>query len=60
METNLYDSHSTDFSSIVRNDLHTLLEEFQEQRIGIRILAGKMGIHERTLKRLINGETRPG
>ncbi len=39
--------------------LNDLLMEFKDKKKGLRILSKKMGIHEKTLTRILNGENRP-
>ena len=40
-------------------DLSQKIEEFRNPRIGVRILSEKMGISKRTIKRLVEKESRP-
>lgn len=44
----------------VANDIREHLAQFRNESIGLRKLAEKSGIHQRTLKRLIAQENRPG
>lgn len=37
-----------------------LLKQYKDQKKGLRILSNKMGIHEKTLNRILNGENKPG
>lgn len=51
------------FNSVVEQvsyDLQTQLETFRDPKIGLRLLSQKMGIHEKTLGRLLRGENKPG
>lgn len=41
-------------------DLQKKLDEFNDPKKGIKVMAMLMGIHEKTLKRLIDCENRPG
>ncbi len=41
-------------------DLLQKLKQYSDPKIGLRLLSDKMAINERTLKRLINQENRPG
>lgn len=41
-------------------DLQKAIFEFKDEKIGLRMLAAKMKIHEKTLKRLISKENKPG
>ncbi|MDD0851467.1 hypothetical protein HBN50_00100 [Halobacteriovorax sp. GB3] len=43
----------------VAMDLKRKLEEYRDPKVGVRLLAQKMEISERTLQRLINQENRP-
>lgn len=40
--------------------LESLLSQFKDRKKGIRIISKKMGIHEKTVIRLLNNENRPG
>lgn len=44
----------------VSEDLKKKLSEFNDPKKGIKVMAMLMGIHEKTLKRLIDCENRPG
>ena len=44
----------------VSEDLQAKLDEYQDHKKGIKAMALLMGIHEKTLKRLISCENRPG
>ena len=44
----------------VANDLKSKLDEFEDHKKGLKVLAALMGIHEKTLKRLLECENRPG
>jgi len=44
----------------VANDLKEKLSEFNDPKKGIKVMAMLMGIHEKTLKRLIDCENKPG
>lgn len=44
----------------VANAIKTLLSQYKDPKKGLRILSGKMDIHEKTLNRILNGENRPG
>ncbi len=44
----------------VSEDLQAKLDEYQDPKKGIKAMALLMGIHEKTLKRLISCENRPG
>ena len=51
------------FDSVVEQvayDLQKQLETFRDAKIGLRLLSQKMGIHEKTLGRLLRGENKPG
>lgn len=43
----------------VGQDLQLLLSKFKDQKKGLRILADKTGIHEKTFQRLLHGKHRP-
>ncbi|MBT4792198.1 MAG: hypothetical protein HON90_11555 [Halobacteriovoraceae bacterium] len=47
-------------SSVVAADLKLKLSEFKDPKKGLRILSEQMGIHPKTLRRLIAQENRPG
>ncbi len=49
-----------DLKSQVSLDLKQKLKEFRTSQIGMRIMSDSMGIHSKTLRRLIKGENRPG
>lgn len=56
-------SGKPEFDSLINqvsHDLQTQLTNYRDPRIGLRMLSEKMGIHERTLGRLIRGENKPG
>lgn len=44
----------------VSKDLNAKLSEFNDPKKGIKVMAMLMGIHEKTLKRLIDCENKPG
>lgn len=44
----------------VSKDLSDHLKQFRDPKKGIRIFASQMGIHEKTLKRLLDGQNKPG
>ncbi|MCP4911518.1 MAG: helix-turn-helix transcriptional regulator [Oligoflexia bacterium] len=44
----------------VAEDISAHLKQFRDPKKGIRIIASQMGIHEKTLKRLIEGQNKPG
>ncbi|MDD0853257.1 hypothetical protein HBN50_09115 [Halobacteriovorax sp. GB3] len=44
----------------VAYDLDKAISQFNDPKKGLRILSSKMQIHEKTLKRLIQGENKPG
>jgi hypothetical protein len=44
----------------VAKDLKQRLETFRDPKKGIKILASHMGIHEKTLKRLLDSQNKPG
>lgn len=44
----------------VAHDLSHRLLEFKDEKKGIKILSAQMGIHEKTLRRLIDGQNKPG
>jgi transcriptional regulator with XRE-family HTH domain len=61
-----HDQHSTVSLNVgltlkeqVALDLKVKLEEFRSEKIGLRLIAGKMGINEKTLRRLLRQENRP-
>ena len=43
----------------VSSDLKYLLKQYRNPKVGLRLLAGKIGIHEKTLKRLIDCCNKP-
>lgn len=49
-----------DVQDQVRAELSQKLSEFEDAKRGLRVLSQLMGIHEKTLKRLIDGENKPG
>lgn len=56
-------SHSDevlDLKEQVSKDLKKKLSEFNDPKKGIKVMAMLMGIHEKTLKRLIDCENKPG
>lgn len=44
----------------VTHDLEKALVQFKDEKIGLRLLSNKMKVHEKTLKRILAGENRPG
>lgn len=56
----LIDSEVTLLRNQVASDLKDRLAEFPDPKKGIKILATMMGIHEKTLKRLLEGLNKPG
>ncbi len=50
----------TNLSQVVAKDLSKKLSEYRDFKKGLRILSAMMGVHERTLKRLLVGQNRPG
>jgi len=49
-----------DLKSQVAHDLSAHLLQFKCEKVGIRMMSDKMGIHEKTLKRIIRCENKPG
>lgn len=61
-EIEISSSNESDNLSVAKHvdqALEQLLSQFKDKKKGIRILAKKMGIHEKTLNRLINQENAP-
>ncbi len=59
----MFTTENTHFSSIpeqVSHDLKAILLEFKDEKIGMRLISSRMGIHEKTLKRLIAQDNKPG
>lgn len=54
------ETHHEDLQSQVRVELGEKLAEFEDAKSGLRVLSSLMGIHEKTLKRLLDGENKPG
>lgn len=54
------DSRAPSLSEEVSRSLEQALSAFKDSRKGLRILSRKMGIHEKTLRRLLAREHRPG
>ena len=50
----------TSLEGAICDALNSLLSQFKDRKKGIRILAKKMGIHEKTLNRILNNENKPG
>lgn len=57
-EGQIHDDHELRVQ--VSHDLKEKLTQFRDPKKGIKILASQMGIHEKTLKRLIECENKPG
>lgn len=57
---NLKDTTTLDLKGQVALDITTHLKQFRDESIGLRKLSEKSGIHQRTLKRLLAQENRPG
>jgi len=55
---NFHDEH--DLRLQVSKDLTVKLSQYRDPKKGIKILASQMGIHEKTLKRLIECQNKPG
>lgn len=51
---------SLELTRQVAEDLNRALDQFKNKKKGLRILALRMGIHEKTLKRLMSLENQPG
>jgi len=52
--------HTSDLQAEIVKAISTLLCQYKDPKKGLRILAKKMGIHEKTLNRILQGENRPG
>lgn len=57
---NLEVSRNLDLKEQVAFDIQSHLRQFRNESIGLRKLSEKSGIHQRTLKRLLAQENRPG
>jgi hypothetical protein len=44
----------------ISNAIESMLGQFKDRKKGLRILSTKMGIHEKTLNRILNKENKPG
>lgn len=44
----------------VCKDLRKAISQYKDEKIALRMLSNKMKIHEKTLKRLLNAENKPG
>ncbi|WP_034720095.1 hypothetical protein [Bacteriovorax sp. DB6_IX] len=51
--------HSLGLREQVSLDIQTKINEYRSDKIGLRLIAEKMGINEKTLRRLIKKENRP-
>ena len=59
VETKIEFEHP-DLQTQVRAELDLKLGEFDDAKRGLKVLSQLMGIHEKTLKRLLDGENKPG
>lgn len=57
---NLLGSRSNDLKDQLALDLKNYLAQYSNQTIGLRLMSQDMGIHKRTLLRLIEGENKAG
>lgn len=57
---NNHESAYLDVQDQVKTELCQKLAEFDDAKRGLRVLSQLMGIHEKTLKRLMDGENKPG
>jgi hypothetical protein len=52
-------SNELSLESEITSALKSLLSQFKDQKKGLRILSSKIGIHEKTLNRILNFENKP-
>ncbi len=57
-ELNLNEDESS-LSAHIKHALETMLANYQDSKKGIRILSKKMGIHDKTLQRILNQKNKP-
>ena len=57
---NQLSSEDSPLKDQVSNDLKEKLSEFKDPKKGLKIMSAYMGIHEKTLKRLMDCQNRPG
>ena len=53
-------SEIQELKSQVAHDLQAHLLQFKDEKVGLRMMSNRMGIHEKTLKRIIRLENKPG
>lgn len=53
------EQQSEDLKTVVSQDISRYINQFNDEKIGIRLFSTKVGIHERTIARLISKENKP-
>lgn len=64
IETSIIQNLAARTNATLENEIvlaiESLLEQYNDKKKGLRILSKKMGIHEKTLTRILNFENKPG